>query len=90
MHLIINKQRHEDCGGVRWPAVAALLTAPQFRNALLKLFFFISEHHSSCLYNSKIYGKNIKRKNKNQYALIIVSFFNRTERRTSTAIVDLA
>ena len=50
--LIINKQHYEHCGGVRWPAVAALRAAPQFRNALLKLYFFISDHifslHISC------------------------------------------
>ena len=37
---------------MRWSAVAALRAAPQFRNALLKLYFFISDHifslHISC------------------------------------------
>jgi hypothetical protein len=37
---------------VRWPAVAALRAAPQFGNAQLKLYFFISDHifslHISC------------------------------------------
>ena len=36
----INKQGHDGCGCVRWPAVAALLTAPQFRNAVLKYNYF--------------------------------------------------
>ena len=55
--LSINKQRHEDYGGVRWPAVAARRTAPQFRNAVLKFNFF-NYDHSSCLCNTKIYEKN--------------------------------
>ena len=89
--LSINKQRNEDYGGVRWSAVAALRTAPQFRNAVLKFYFFISDH-SSCLYNSKIYETNLKRKNKQKYVLIncFLNFLNRTEGRTPTAIVDLA
>ena len=37
--IVINKQRHDDCGGVRWPAGAVLRAAPQFRNALLKFYF---------------------------------------------------
>ena len=71
--LSINKQRHEDCGGVRWPAVAALLTAPQFRNAVVKLNFFISDH-SSCLYNSKIYETKLKGKiYQNMYLSIVIN-----------------
>ena len=46
-----------------WPAVAALLTAPQFRNALLNLIFFHFRpmntiHHA---YIIKQYMKKIKK-----------------------------
>ena len=88
---------------MRWPAVAALRAAPQFRNALLKFYLFISDHifslHMTCFFsttgslshlNVHHLQKYIKRKNKQQNSFNQFRFFNSTEWRTSTSIVDLA
>ena len=86
---------------MRWPAVAALRAAPQFRNALLKLYFLQFRPYSLTAYlmfsstTWSLLHLNVNRlhkiykKEKLPKTIVLVNFFNRTEWKTPTSILDL-